>query len=125
MSYYGYHQRIKQRIENGEMTGFQFVDDYPRIGPALVLMFRTNPIIRPIRPYRWPEYAEILKEYGGERMKKQIVLAGRYALLMFIAMAVCVGAIVSATMPRDISRAGGVIGAGWWAVRYIAWRCFR
>lgn len=65
MSYYGYHQRIRQRIANGEMTGFRFVDDYPRIGAALVLMFRTNPIVRPIRPHRWPEYAAILDQFGG------------------------------------------------------------
>ena len=58
-------------------------------------------------------------------MKKHAILMGRYALLMLIALAVCVGAIVSATMPRDLARAGGVIGAGWWAARYIAWRCFR
>ena len=58
-------------------------------------------------------------------MKKHAILMGRYALLMLIALAVCVGAIVSATMPRDISRAGGVIGAGWWAVWYIAWRGYR
>ena len=58
-------------------------------------------------------------------MKKQIVLAGRYALLMLIALAAAVGAVTAATMPRDVARACGVIGAGWWAVRYIAWRCYR
>lgn len=58
-------------------------------------------------------------------MKRQIVLAGRYALLILIALAIVTSVVVSVTMPRDIARAGGVIGVGWWAVRYIAWRCFR
>lgn len=58
-------------------------------------------------------------------MKKYAILMGRYALLMLIALAVCVGAVVSAIMPQDVAVAGGVIGAGWWAVRYIAWRCYR
>lgn len=58
-------------------------------------------------------------------MKKQIVLAARYALLVMIAMAMCVGVVTAATMPRDVARACGVLGAGWIAVRYIAWRAFR
>lgn len=60
---YPYHNRIKQRIANGEMVGFWFVDDYPRIGTALILQFKTNPILRPIRPHRWIEYVGILMDW--------------------------------------------------------------
>lgn len=63
MSYYAYHNNIKKRIANGELTGFQFVDDYPHIGEALVLCFKTNPILRPIRPHRWVEYVGILMDW--------------------------------------------------------------
>lgn len=63
---YPYHNRIKQRIANGEMVGFLFVDDYPRIGTALVLQFRTNPVLRPIRPERWMEYVGILMDWSAE-----------------------------------------------------------
>ena len=51
-----YHNRIKQRIRAGELAGHYFTDNYPHIGPALVLVFATDPHLRPIRPYRWAEY---------------------------------------------------------------------
>lgn len=59
---YPYHNRIKQRINNGELIGFEFVENYPRIGEALVLRFSTFPSVRPIRPHRWAEYERLLKE---------------------------------------------------------------
>ena len=58
---YPYHNKIKQRIRNGELIDYWFTDDYPRIGEALVLRFSTEPYVRPIRPYRFGEYEELLK----------------------------------------------------------------
>lgn len=63
MPYYGYHSRIKQRINAGELTGYHFTDDYPRIGQALVLEFNTYPPLRPIRPERWGDYVDILADW--------------------------------------------------------------
>lgn len=60
---YPYHNRIKQRINNGELVGFKFVDDYPNIGEALILEFNTFPFTRPIRPHRYEEYDPILKKW--------------------------------------------------------------
>lgn len=62
--YYGYRQRIRQRIEAGELTGAYETDGYPRIGTALVLVFRTTPFLRPIRPHRWAEYRALLDSMG-------------------------------------------------------------
>lgn len=62
--YHHHHNRINQRIHAGELQGFYFTDNYPRIGKALVLVFRTAPVFRSIRPHRWAEYEYILK--GGE-----------------------------------------------------------
>lgn len=59
---YPYHNRIKQRIREGELADYEFVDDYPGIGEALVLKFNTFPPVRPIRPHRWAEYEGILRE---------------------------------------------------------------
>ena len=56
---YPYHNRINA----GEMVDFYFTNDYPKIGEALVLVFSTWPIHRPIRPKRWPEYEGILKKW--------------------------------------------------------------
>ena len=53
---YPYHNRIKQRIRNGELIDYWFTDEYPRIWMALVLRFRTEPYVRPIRPHRFEEY---------------------------------------------------------------------
>ncbi len=57
---YSYHGRIKQRIKAGELTDVQFVTDYPRIGECMVLVFKTEPIFRPVRPRKYAEYAGIL-----------------------------------------------------------------
>lgn len=68
--YYGYHQKIRQRIRAGELTGWHFTDNYPHIGQALVLEFDTLPAQRPIRPEKWPLYADILAR--GELEHKEI-----------------------------------------------------
>lgn len=64
MSYYGYHQSIKQRIQNGELLDCYVTNNCPRIGSALVLVFNTVAFLRPIRPHRWAEYKELLRGKG-------------------------------------------------------------
>lgn len=44
---YPYHNRIKQRIQAGELVTYYYTDSYPRIGQALVLVFNTAPYLRP------------------------------------------------------------------------------
>ena len=53
---YNYHNRIKQRIRNGELIDSYYTTSYRGIGEAMVLVFNTEPFKRPIRPYRWGEY---------------------------------------------------------------------
>jgi len=71
---YPYHNKIKQRIKNGELIGWYIDDDYPKIGRALVLIFNAEPFKRPIREYRWREYAPILWEkylqFTGQTIKE-------------------------------------------------------
>jgi hypothetical protein len=59
---YPYHNHIKKRIQNGELLGFTFVDDYKDLGPCLVLEFSTPPFVRPIRPHKIPMYLSLLSE---------------------------------------------------------------
>ena len=59
---YPYHNKIKQRIKNNELIGFEFVNDYKNIGECLLLYFNTYPHVRPIRPHRYAEYEEILRK---------------------------------------------------------------
>lgn len=58
---YPYHNRIKQRINNGELISYEFVEKYKNISPCLVLYFKTEPYVRPIREHRFSEYRELLK----------------------------------------------------------------
>lgn len=57
---YPYHNKIKQRIKNRELRGFEYVERYKSISPCLLLYFDTEPRIRPIREHRFEEYEEIL-----------------------------------------------------------------
>ena len=63
---YSYHNRIRQRINNGELINHYFTDNYPRIGNALVLVFNTLPSVRPIRPHKWTDYADIVNKFKKE-----------------------------------------------------------
>ncbi len=58
---YPYHNRIKKRIANGELNRYEFVEKYKNISPCLVLYFKTEPYIRPIRVHRFKEYENLLK----------------------------------------------------------------
>ena len=69
---YPYHNKIKQRIRNGELTGWYITDYYPNIGAAIVLEFSTTPQKRPIRPYRWIEYIPILAEETANKILQKL-----------------------------------------------------
>ncbi len=58
---YPYHNKIKQRIRNNELAYYEYVDSYKKITPCLLLYFDTEPMIRPIREYRFKEYEKLLK----------------------------------------------------------------
>ena len=66
---YPYHNRVKQRIRNGELVGFQFVEDYPGIGECLLLEFNSYPPFRPIRPHKYEEYKGLLIEWASQFKK--------------------------------------------------------
>ena len=57
---YTYHNKIKQRIKNNELTRYEFVHKYNSISPCLLLHFSTEPNIKPIREHRFQEYEELL-----------------------------------------------------------------
>ena len=63
---YPYHNKIKQRIFQGELLHYEYVDKYKNISPCLLLHFETEPKTRPIREHRFKEYEEFFKE-----LKKQ------------------------------------------------------
>ncbi len=66
---YPYHNKIKQRIKNNELTGYEYVDEYKSISPCLLLYFSTDPKIRPIREHRFEEYELIIQKNLGNFKK--------------------------------------------------------
>ncbi len=57
--WYNYHAQVKKLILEGRLTGYEFVDEYHGITPALVLYFKDhNPM--PIRDYMWEKYLPFL-----------------------------------------------------------------
>ena len=59
---YPYHGKIKQRIANGELERYEYVDKYKKISPCLLLYFSTEPKIKPIREHRFDMYDKILNK---------------------------------------------------------------
>ena len=55
---YPYHNRIKQRILNGEFIG---IEDSDKDEFAFVLVFSTYPFTRPIRHHAIGKYDYLLK----------------------------------------------------------------
>ena len=66
---YPYHNKIKQRIKNKELTGYEYVEKYKNISPCLLLYFDTEPKIRPIREHRFKEYEEILESTSSQKLE--------------------------------------------------------
>ena len=64
---YPYHNKIKQRIKNGELTNFEFVEKYNNISPCLLLYFSTEPFIKPVREHRFEEYRLFLNIEGSQK----------------------------------------------------------
>ncbi len=59
--YYNYHARVKKLIAEGKLIGYEIVEEYHGISPALVLHFSDHPPM-PIRDYCWEEYFKILEK---------------------------------------------------------------
>ena len=65
---YPYHNKIKQRIRNKELVGYEYVDSYKNISPCLLLYFNTDPYVRPIREHRFLEYKNILSCFQDKNL---------------------------------------------------------
>lgn len=58
--YFNYHSRVKQLIEEDEITKIEIVDNWNSISPAMVIHFKNhNPM--PIREHKWDEYITFIQ----------------------------------------------------------------
>lgn len=57
--YYNYHAQIKKLIIEGRLVGYEFVDNYNGIAPALLLYFENHRPM-PVRDYMWENYIPYL-----------------------------------------------------------------
>lgn len=55
---YPYHNKIRQRINNGELIGIEKGQGEF----AIVLIFKTYPFTRPIRPHSVYKYLDLIGE---------------------------------------------------------------
>lgn len=68
---YPYHNKIKQRIKNGELVRYEYIEHYKDIAPCLLLHFFTEPYTRPIREHRFEEYEKLLAQINILRQKEE------------------------------------------------------
>ncbi|MBP3345178.1 MAG: thermostable hemolysin delta-VPH [Clostridia bacterium] len=65
MMYFNYHAKVKRLIFEGRLVGYEFMEEYHGIKPALVLYFSdAKPM--PIRDYMWEEYLPFLINFDDK-----------------------------------------------------------
>jgi len=68
---YPYHNKIKQRIKNGELIRYEYVERYKDISPCLLLYFSTEPRVKPVREHRFDEYEAIFSQADLHGQKRK------------------------------------------------------
>lgn len=61
--YFNYHAKVKSLIRNGEALYYEFVDEYHKISPCLLIFFKGDKVY-PIREHRFMEYFDLIIEYN-------------------------------------------------------------
>ena len=57
--YFNYHAKIKNLILEGHASGYEFLEEYHKISPCLLIYFDCHPPM-PIREHRFEEYLFLL-----------------------------------------------------------------
>ena len=61
--YFNYHAKVKKLIQEGRATGFEFLEEYHKISPCLLIYFDEFPPM-PVRQHRFEEYLFLLAKFG-------------------------------------------------------------
>lgn len=60
--YFNYHAKVKRLIEEGHALDFEFLPEYHKISPCLLIFF-DNQKPMPIREHRFQEYIFLLAKF--------------------------------------------------------------
>ena len=63
--YFNYHAKVKKLIMEGKLVGYEFLDEYNGISPALLLYFDDHKPM-PIRDYMWEEYLPYIMNFENK-----------------------------------------------------------
>ena len=67
--YFNYHAKVKRLIAEGQAVGYEFLTEYHKISPCLLIYFKDfSPM--PIRAHKFDEYLFILAKFGVEEIPK-------------------------------------------------------
>lgn len=66
MAYFNYHAKVKRLLLENQLIGYEFVDEYNGIKPALILYFKDHKPI-PIRHYHWEDYLQYLINFDENK----------------------------------------------------------
>ena len=66
MGYFNYHAKAKRLIAEGHLIGYEVMEKYNGISPALLLYFDNNRPM-PIREQHFVEYFEIISNYLSKK----------------------------------------------------------
>lgn len=61
LMYFNYHGKAMKMIREGRLCGYEFVEKWNNISPALVLFFYDHSPM-PIRQDKWPDYMKIIQK---------------------------------------------------------------
>ena len=61
--YFNYHAKVRHLIENGQAVGYEFLKEYHKISPCLLIHFKDSPPM-PIRAHKFDEYLFLLAKFG-------------------------------------------------------------
>ena len=61
--YFNYHAKVMRLIESGQAECYEFLKEYHKISPCLLIYFKNHPPM-PIREHKFDEYMFLLAKYG-------------------------------------------------------------
>lgn len=58
--YFNYHAKAKRLIKELNLIDYQIVEEYNKIKPCLILLFKNHPPM-PIREHKFNEYLDLIE----------------------------------------------------------------